>query len=58
MISTNGQMMDTEKAKFRLEGRKLLMQGTICRMAEVEGEGYKSLVDPASAITALRSSNT
>lgn len=55
--STNGQMMDTEKKQFRLEGRKLLLRGSLCRVAEVEGDGYKFLEDPAGAISALRSSN-
>jgi hypothetical protein len=58
MISTNGQMMDREKAQLRIEGRKVLLQRRICLIAEVEGEGYKFLADPASAVAALRGSNT
>jgi hypothetical protein len=50
--------MDTEKPQLRLEGRKVLLQGRICPVAEAEGEGYKFLADPASAIAALRGSNT
>lgn len=44
--------------ELRIEGRKVLLQGRICRVAEVEGEGYKFLADPAAAITAMRGSNT
>jgi hypothetical protein len=33
-----------------------MLQGRLCRVAEVEGEGYKHLADPQSAIAALRDS--
>ncbi len=34
------------------------MRGRLCRVAEVEGEGYKFLADPAAAAAGLRASNT
>jgi hypothetical protein len=48
--------MGTGKGEIRLEGRKVLMRGHLCRVAEVEGEGYKFLADPKSAIAALQDS--
>lgn len=48
--------MHTEARQFLLEGRKVLLRGRLCRVAEVEGEGYKLLADPKSAIAALRNS--
>src|SRR5882724_8074521 len=58
MISTDGQQMDTEIAELRLEGRDVVAQGRLCPVAHVDGEGYKFLANPESAIAALRSSNT
>ena len=46
----------TEERCF--EGRRLLVQGRPCRVAHVDGEGYKFLSDPESAVSALRGSNT
>jgi hypothetical protein len=45
--------MNTEQ---KLEGRTILVQGRLCRLAEVEGEGYKFLADPEAAIAALTNS--
>src|SRR5438309_3665231 len=50
--------MATEMAELRLEGRDVIVQGPLCRVAHVDGEGYKFLADPESAIAALRGSNT
>jgi hypothetical protein len=50
--------MDMRTAKLRLENRNVIVQGRFCRVAEVEGEGYKFLADPVAAIAALRGSNT
>jgi len=47
-----------ETGKFRLEGRNVIVQGRLCRVAHVDGDGYKFLTDPASAVAALRTSNT
>jgi hypothetical protein len=58
MISTDGQQMDTEIAELSLEGRDVVVQGRLCRVAHVDGDGYKFLTDPESAIDALRGSNT
>lgn len=33
-----------------------MLRGRLCRVAEVEGEGFKFLADPKSAISALRES--
>jgi hypothetical protein len=48
--------MHTEKDQIRVEGRKVLLRGRLCRVAEVEGEGYKFLADPGSAIASLQNS--
>ena len=44
--------------EMRIEGRKVIVRGGFCRVAEIEGEGYKFLADPAAAIAALQGSNT
>jgi hypothetical protein len=44
--------------EVRIEGRKVIVRGHFCRVAEIEGEGYKVLADPAAAIAALRGSNS
>jgi len=49
--------METKKAKLRFESREVVVQGHICRVAHVDGEGYKFLADPEAAISALRASN-
>jgi len=46
--------MATEMAELRLEGRDVIVQGPLCRVAHVDGEGYKFLAGPESAIAALR----
>src|SRR5579863_285712 len=58
MVSRRERGTNTEVQELRIEGRKVVVRGRICRVAEVDGEGYKFLADPASAITALRDSNT
>jgi hypothetical protein len=57
MISTDGQQMNVEMTQLRLEGRDLVVQGRLCQIAHIDGEGYKFLADPEPAIAALRSSN-
>jgi hypothetical protein len=49
--------MNTRSAKLCLDGREMVVQGRLCRVAQVDGEGYKFLSDPESAISALRASN-
>jgi len=44
--------------EFSVEGRDVVVQGRICRVAHLDGEGYKFLTDPDSAIAVLRGSNT
>jgi hypothetical protein len=56
MVSMNGQVIDMVKAAFQLENRKVLVRGRLCRVAEVEGEGYKFLADPNAGIAALKNS--
>jgi len=46
------------KAELCLEDRNVVVQGRLCRLAQVDGEGFKFLADPKSAIAALRDSNT
>jgi hypothetical protein len=49
--------MTTEIAEFSLEGRNVVAQGRLCRVAHVDGDGYKFLADTESAIATLRASN-
>jgi hypothetical protein len=39
-----------------VEGRKVAVQGRLCKVAHVDGEGYKFLADPKSGVAALRDS--
>ncbi len=60
MFSDSQQMenrMNTGKAELRLEGRKVVVQGRLCRVAHLDGEGYKFLGDPESGIAELRAAN-
>jgi hypothetical protein len=57
MISSD-KPMDTRLEKLRIDGREVVVQGRLCRVAHVDGEGYQFLAEPESAIAALRSSNT
>ncbi len=50
--------MAAEISGFSFEDRNLVVQGRVCRVAHVDGEGYKFLADPESAIAVLRDSNT
>ena len=50
--------MTTEIAELSLEGRDVSVRGRLCRVAHVDGDGYKFLTDPETAIAALRGSNT
>jgi hypothetical protein len=49
--------MQTDMAEFSFEGRDVVVQGRLCRVAHLDGDGYKFLADPDSAIAALRGSN-
>lgn len=42
--------------EFTLEGRNLVVRGRLCRVAHVDGDGYKFLGDVQSTVTALRAS--
>lgn len=44
------------KAELCLENRNVIVQGRLCRVAHVDGEGYKFLADPKSGIVTLRDS--
>lgn len=48
--------MKIEIAKFSVEGRDLVVQGRLCRIAHIDGDGFKFLSDPELAIAALRDS--
>jgi hypothetical protein len=48
----------SKEIELHLEGRKVVVQGCLCRVAHADGEGYKFLADPDAAIAALRGSNT
>jgi hypothetical protein len=58
MISIDGQQMDTRKDGLCIDGREVVVQGRLCHVAHVDGDGYKFLADPESAIAALHASNT
>jgi hypothetical protein len=47
-----------KQASLRIEGRNVVVRRRLCCVVEVDGEGYKSLADPKSAIAALRGSGT
>jgi len=49
--------MSREIAEFSFQARDVLVQGQLCRLAHVDGDGYKFLANPESAIAALRRSN-
>ena len=57
MISKNRQHVYGGLDQLSLEGRQVVVQGRLCRVAQVDGEGFKFLTDPQSAIAALRGSN-
>src|SRR5215467_1400563 len=46
--------MATKTGEFSIEGRDVVVQGRLCRVAHVDGDGYKFLADPESAIVSLR----
>jgi hypothetical protein len=48
--------MDMGKGQLRIEGRNVVVRRRLCRVAEVDGEGFKYLTDPKSAIAAVRDS--
>jgi hypothetical protein len=50
--------MPTKIAELSLEGRDVVVQGRLCRVAQVDGDGYKFLADPESAMAALVGSHT
>jgi hypothetical protein len=51
------KQMPREIAEFSFQARDVLVHGQLCRRAHVDGDGYKFLADPESAIAALRRSN-
>lgn len=54
MMSRREHETNTEMQEPRIEGREVIIQGRICRVAHVDGEGFKFLEDPKSGIAALR----
>jgi hypothetical protein len=58
MTSPKRQQTYTGLAQLCLEGRQVVVQGRLCRVAHVAGEGFKFLAAPDAAIAALRRSNT
>jgi len=57
MFLKHATQKDVEKGQLRLEGRTIVVRSRLCGVAETDGEGYKFLADPESAISALRISN-
>lgn len=51
---TNGPRVNHNDGQLRLEGRNVMIRGRFCKVAEVEGEGYKFLTNPGAALTALK----
>jgi len=50
--------MNTRSAELRLEGRQVMVQGRLCRVAQLDGESYKFLADPDAAVATLRASDS
>lgn len=50
--------MNMGNRQVRIEGRNVVVRRRLCRVAEVDGEGYMFLADPESAIAVLRNSGT
>jgi len=57
-IQREERSYDMEKRPVRIEGRSVVVRRRICRVAEIDGEGFKFLADPKSAIASLRNSGT
>lgn len=53
-IQGKGRTVDIGSREVRLEDRNVVLRRRLCRVAELDGEGYKFLADPKSAIAALR----
>jgi hypothetical protein len=49
--------MNARSVELRLEGRRVIVQGQLCRVAQLDGESYKFVANPEAAIAALRASN-
>lgn len=49
--------MAGEAENLRIEGRDVIVQGRLCRVAHVDGEGYKFLANPESAVATLLGSD-
>jgi hypothetical protein len=56
MNSGTEQGTNTKMPDLRIDGRPVITHGRLCRVAHVDGEGYKFLADPKSAIAALKDS--
>jgi len=50
--------MATEIVQFSLEPKDVVVQGWLCRVAHVDGDGYKFLADPESTVAKLRRAHT
>jgi hypothetical protein len=48
--------MKQKVANLTIDGRELQIKGRLCRVAHVDGDGYKFLADPEQAILTLRQS--
>src|ERR1700690_121855 len=57
MIALDEQKMDTRIAALQVKGREVVVEGRLCQVAHVDGEGYKFLADPESVIASLRGSD-
>lgn len=57
MSAIDEQKMDPTIAERRVEGREVVVEGRLCRVAHVDGEGYKFLANPESVIASLRGSS-
>ena len=58
MIAAEKQPMNPRLEELHIDDREVKVEGRLCRVAHVDGEGYQFLSDPESAIAVLRSSNT
>jgi hypothetical protein len=58
MIAAEEQKMVTTISERQVAGREVVVEGRLCRVAHVDGEGYKFLANPESVIASLRGSST
>jgi hypothetical protein len=49
--------MNKQTAEFCPKDKRVIVQGGLCRVARVDGDGFKFIVEPEAEVSALRRSN-